>query len=137
VTPNFARVEKAANPSAVERGGVVAFTVTITLGSGRDNLVLADTITGIGRAPATHIVPGSFTLDGEPGGPTTITLTSSPNRIEYRFLFDTLAAGQHILTYHLQVDPNLRCATGTNEGALSDTGGFLSSSRISFSVKCT
>jgi hypothetical protein len=138
VPRNLVKVEKSVNPTSVAPGAVVTFTVTITLGSGRNGLTLDDTLGNAGQAPDTQLVIGSPLLNGSPLGTTPTLVFNQPNRVIYRFQLGDLPSGVHTLTYQVQLSPKLGCfATVSNGANLDQDGviGHIATDTISFSVR--
>jgi plastocyanin len=131
--------QQSVNPTEPQVGGIATLTMTLNLGSAQSNVTLDDTISNAGQSPATHVVPGSATLNsstiGDPG-----LATNQPNRITFHFALGNLAAGQYTLVYQVQLSPSLGCHATVGSGANLDAqgvNGHLSTSQTSFSVHCT
>ncbi len=117
IAPNTADIVKAATPSQVPPGGIIDYTVTITLGSPH-NVVVDDIFSGGGRFPDSEPVAGSAKLDGNPISDPTL-ITNYLNWILFRFDLGNLDAGVHVLTFQWKVNPNLSCyASVKNEAHL-------------------
>jgi hypothetical protein len=139
IPANVATIKKT-GPSQIVTGDTVTFTVTITLGSARTNVVIHDAFTGAGRAPDTDYVAGSGSIDGGPilGANQT---TNQLNRVEYDFSLGDLAAGGHTFTFawRIATADRIGCFTnGANEAQMRAGGSstLLSSSRTTFSIRC-
>jgi hypothetical protein len=133
----YSKITKTVSPGAY-LGGVVDFTVTITLGSSKSGVVIEDIFSGAGKAPDTDYVLGSAKLDGNSIADPTL-YANQLNRVHYLFKLGDLKAGTYTLTYKWKISSKLGCyAAATNEAHLDAAGinGHMSTSSVKFPVSC-
>lgn len=135
----YSKIVKTMSQDKAPKGGIVDYTVTITLGAAKNGVTVEDIFSAGGRAPDTDFVLGSAKLDGNPISNPTLT-ANNLNWIQYVFNLGNLTAGNHTLTYQWKINPNINCyATPANEAHLDVAGinGHLSTSTIRFGVTCS
>jgi hypothetical protein len=129
-------------PSGIRVGDTVTFTVTITLPTAHDNVVVQDVFAGAGKAPDTAFV-GPATLTGTPTAPPTpnpvpVLARNVDNWVQYTFTLGNLAAGTYTLTYQWKISPKLGCYTQANNSAHLDyagVSGHVDTHRIAFQIR--
>ena len=135
---NYAKIVKTMSQDKAPKGGIVNYTVTITLGSPKNGVTVEDIFSSGGKAPDTDFVAGSAKLDGNPIANPSLH-ANQLNRVHYFFNLGNLTAGIHTLTYQWKIAPNINCyATPANEAHLDVAGvnGHLSTSTLRFGISC-
>lgn len=135
----FAKVIKTMDPNPASLGGIVNYTVTITLGSDRPGVTIEDIFSGGGKIPDTDFVAGSAKLDGSPLANPSL-YANQLNRVHYVFHLGDLAAGTHTLTYQWKISSLLGCySSPANEAHLDVSGvvGHVATYTLRFPVKCS
>ncbi len=133
----YSKITKTINNQAY-LGGIVDFTVTITLGSPKKGVVIEDIFSGGGKIPDTDFVAGSAQFNGISITDPTL-YANQLNRVHYLFKLGDLDSGTYTLTYKWRISPNLGCySSPANEVHLNATtiNGHLSTSTVRFPVKC-
>jgi YVTN family beta-propeller protein len=99
---NIVDVKKTASPSSSLPGGIIDYTVVVTLGSPKSNVVVEDLfLYGV------DFVPGSALLNVTPIEP--VKTVQQPNRVVYEFRLGSLPVGITTLNFQGRVDPSKPC----------------------------